>query len=134
MTTLWSCWTNRGPHSKQSQHLIKWNQLIGCLKKKTPSAQPSLLSTDVQNIVSTDERITVFVLQLSIDVFFSLFKSYVHESIQTWQNTTIINTTHQFDNNRSAMNLLNKLGERFFPTHGEIGVQVLIGLLILTER
>ena len=47
----------------------------------------AFLRADVKNIVSTDKSIAVFVLELSIDVFLSLFQSNVHVSIKTCQNT-----------------------------------------------
>jgi len=37
-------------------------------------------------IVASDESVAVFILQLSVDVLFSLFKRYVHVTVQTCQN------------------------------------------------
>jgi len=38
-------------------------------------------------IISTDERISVLILQLSINIFFSLLKCNVHIAVQTSQNS-----------------------------------------------
>lgn len=45
------------------------------------------LSADVEDIVSADEGVSVFVLELSIVVFFGLFESNVHETVQTRENS-----------------------------------------------
>lgn len=42
-----------------------------------------LLGADVQNIVSSEKRISVLVLQLTVDILFSLLYGDVHVTIQT---------------------------------------------------
>ena len=51
------------------------------------ASDSSLLCGYVEDIVASDEGVTVFVLELSIQVFFTLLQRYVHVAIQTGQHT-----------------------------------------------
>lgn len=50
------------------------------------SSHPPLLCTYVQHIVSSDERISVLILQLSIYILLCLFQGYIHVAIQAGQD------------------------------------------------
>jgi len=65
-----------------------------------------LLSGDVEDVVATNERIAILVLQLASLILFSLFKRYVHESVKTREDPSVINSRVQLDHNRLADNLL----------------------------
>ena len=60
------------------QFLQKWSSICS-----------SLLSTDVKDVVATNECITIFIFQLSIAVLFCLFQGDIHVSIQTSEHTYI---------------------------------------------
>ena len=84
-------------------YLLFWRKTISDTKRPTKASLfPSRLcwvarSTrekkkkkdlcEMNTVISSDEGISIFVLQLSIHVFFSLFKRYVHVSIQVRQNS-----------------------------------------------
>ena len=53
------------------------------------SSHPPFLRADEQNIISPNEGIPIFIFQLSIVVFFSLFKSNVHVTIQAGQDSFV---------------------------------------------
>ncbi|KRY61373.1 hypothetical protein T03_5050 [Trichinella britovi] len=57
---------------------------------KVRISRTSFLRTNIQNVVSANKRIAVFLFQLAIGVLFCLLQSDVQVSIQTSQNATII--------------------------------------------
>ena len=55
-----------------------------CIESESVS---TLLGADEEDIVSTDESITIFILQLTIAVLFRLLQSNVHVTVEAGQNS-----------------------------------------------
>jgi len=64
---------------------------------------------DVEYIVAPNEGISVFVLELSIDVFLGLFQRNVHIAIETRQHSSIVHTIVKLDHDGSADELFEKI-------------------------
>lgn len=66
------------------------------IKKKLSTP---FLRADVENIVPSDESITILVFQLSINILFCLLKGNVEVAVQAGQDTcTLNNSVSEYDN------------------------------------
>jgi hypothetical protein len=63
------------------------------------------------------ESVPKFILQLTIDILLGLFQSDVHVTVKTCQNSSVINSAVELDNDRSGVNLLNKRRQGFLSAH-----------------
>eukprot|EP00656_Telonema_subtile_P051687 TRINITY_DN7016_c0_g1_i4.p1 TRINITY_DN7016_c0_g1~~TRINITY_DN7016_c0_g1_i4.p1 ORF type:complete len:110 (-),score=9.66 TRINITY_DN7016_c0_g1_i4:23-352(-) len=69
-----------------------------------------LLCADVQNVVATNESITVLCAQLAIHVLFCLLHRDVHVAIQTREDTSVIHARVELDHHWAPMHEFQEIG------------------------
>ena len=85
-------------------------QRLQDLNKDLQKSCSSLLTGNIKNVVSTNESVAIFLLQLTVNIFFGLFQSNVHVAVQAIQNATIIDTRVQLDNYRITDQVFQEFG------------------------
>jgi len=65
---------------------------------------------DVQDVVASDEGVSVSSFKLSTDVFLSLFQVDIHVPVQAGENASVVNARVELDNDWPADDLFQEVG------------------------
>ena len=87
------------------------------LDNRTESLSPPLLGGDVEDVISSDEGISVLLLQLPVDILLRLLQGNVHIPVKTHQNTTVIHPRVELDHNRTIQKTLQEIIGILAGTH-----------------
>ena len=68
-----------------------------------------LRRADVEDVVASYESISILVLQLAVHVLFSLLHCDVHVTIQTGQNTSVVDAGVEFNDDGAAPDRLEEV-------------------------